>query len=101
MQGQKDRKQDRWKQMLNRSFWEDTLSVVFGILLCVAIGLVLYRPTNRVALMLLFVAGGGVNLFNGMKLYRNKKQRNMGMSMILLGAVILVIGMGTLFGGAW
>lgn len=71
----------------------DWLSVLLGILLCIAIFAVARNPSGRTGLILLVFAGGGLNIINGLKLYRKPKQRNLGMSMMMLGVMILFIGL--------
>lgn len=71
----------------------DWLSILFGILLCVTIFFVIRNPSGRTGLILLVFAGGGLNIINGLKLYRKPKQRNLGTSMMMLGVIILFIGL--------
>lgn len=68
------------------------LSALFGIILLVAIFMVMRNPAGRTELMLLVFSGGGLNIINGWRLYGRPKQRNQGMSMLLLGVIILFIG---------
>lgn len=70
----------------------DVFNVLLGLLLCGSIVVVCMNPGNRTALLCLFFSGAGVNIGNGIKMCRDPKQRNIGYSMLLLGAVILIIG---------
>ncbi len=75
-----------------RTVWFQACQGLFGILFAVGLLLILIKPDSRPALLLLAVSGGGTNLLQGARLYRQPKGRNQGMSMMLLGAVIGILG---------
>ena len=83
---------NRKKTDLLSEFWAKAFQLLFGILFLLGLWLIFVKPDSRPALLFLAVSGGGANLLHGLTLYRQPKWRNQGMSMILLGAVIGMLG---------
>lgn len=74
----------------NKGLVQDVFNLVIGILMMVA--LIAYSITRSVtSIYLVIFFGALMNLTSGLKLCRQKTKRNLGMSMILLGAIILFI----------
>lgn len=70
----------------------DRISAYLGILLVVLLVLNFLYPNRAFLLIAVFSAGGLINVLNGLKIVKDKKKRNMGMSYIFFGILILIIG---------
>lgn len=70
----------------------DIMIMVFGILLVVFLILTFINPENRFFMIAAFAAGGLVNIVNGLKLLKDKAKKNMGMSYIFFGIIIMFLG---------
>ena len=76
----------------------DVMIMFSGIALVAFIILTFINPGSRLVLLAAFVLGGLLNIFNGLKIVNDKKRRNMGMSYIFFGIIIIVIG---IMSGTW
>lgn len=76
----------------------DVMIMFSGIALVAFIILTFINPGSRLVLLAAFVSGGLLNIFNGLKIVNDKKRRNMGMSYIFFGIIIIVIG---IMSGTW
>ncbi len=70
----------------------DRISAYLGILLVIFLILNFLYPNRAYLLMGAFSAGGLINLFNGLKLVKDKKKQNIGISYIFFGILIILIG---------
>ncbi len=69
---------------------KEVLNIIMGILTVVA--LLVYSITKNVySLCAVIILGAMINIINGLALIKRKEKRSFGLSMILLGIVILVI----------
>lgn len=74
----------------NKSLVQDTFNVLLGIVMLLA--LIFYVMTqNRISMYVIIIAGIVMNLTTGLKLYHQKKKRNLGMSMMLMSGIILFL----------
>ena len=80
-----------------REVWIKIAKTVFGILFCIGVVGIVVKPDSRQAMLVLAASGGAINILQGMQLYQKPKQQNQGMSMLMLGAVILVLGVWLFF----
>ncbi len=73
----------------------DVLNIAIGVLLLIFIILIFLNPSNAFYMLGTVLLGGFMNMLNGLKHVRstNRGKKNMGMSMILIGAVIMILGM--------
>lgn len=70
----------------------DIIITVLGIVLIVFLVLIFRNPKNNFFTLVAFVSAGGINILNGLKIVKDKKKRNMGVSYILFGIVIMFLG---------
>ena len=68
-----------------------TLNVILGLLMLTAL-VIFWKTGNRMSMFIIIFSGGGMNLCNGYRYIRQKERKQMGYSMLLFGAVILVLG---------
>lgn len=81
----------------NKALLLDFSNLLVGFLMLVS--LFSYGSTRSAgSLYLVIFSGGAMNLLNGYKFYQQKAKRNIGMSMMLLGAVILFLGFYVILG---
>ncbi|MBE5960013.1 MAG: hypothetical protein E7256_01290 [Lachnospiraceae bacterium] len=73
----------------------DTVNIIISILLLIFIVLIFINPSNPLYMLGTVLLGGFMNMLNGLKHIRgtNRSKKNMGMSMILVGAIIMILGM--------
>ncbi len=67
---------------------KEILNIIMGILMVVAL-LVFSLTRSALSICAVIVLGSIMNVFNGLSMVRNKEKKTMGMSMILLGIIIL------------
>ncbi|MGN0505914.1 MAG: hypothetical protein ACI4FZ_05090 [Lachnospiraceae bacterium] len=78
------------KLLKNKEALFDGLNLLTGLTMMTA--LFVYGATrNEISMYLVIFTGGLMNLLNGRKLYEKKEKRNIGMSMMLLGAIVLIL----------
>lgn len=70
----------------------DTIIAFLGLLLVIFLGLTFAYPKNRIFLYAAFSAGGTINIINGLKIVNDKNKRNMGISYIFFGIIIILLG---------
>ena len=69
---------------------QETVNIVLGIV--ILIGLVLYGTTRSLgSLVIVIFAGAMMNILTGLSYVRKKEKKPLGMSMILLGVIIIMI----------
>ena len=76
----------------------DVMIIFLGIALVVLLILTFINPGSRLIMLAAFVSGGLLNVINGLKIVNDKNRRNMGMSYIFFGILIIVIG---IMSGTW
>lgn len=70
----------------------DRINAYLGILLVVLLVLNFVYPNRAFLLIAAFSAGGLINVMNGLKVIKDKSKRNMGVSYIFFGILIILIG---------
>lgn len=70
----------------------DVIITILGIVLIISVLLAFQNPSNHYVVFAAFTAGGLINVFNGLKLLKDSKKKNMGMSSILFGIIIIFAG---------
>ena len=70
---------------------QDTVNIILGLLMLTAL-VVFWKTGNRISMYTIIFAGGAMNLCNGYRYVQQKERRTLGHSMLLLGAVVLVLG---------
>lgn len=73
----------------------DIINVVLGIGVVILIVMAYMQPSNKLVYGAAFSLGGLLNISNGFKLYRKKKTKSTGTSLIMIGAIILALGVYT------
>ena len=69
---------------------QETVNIVLGIV--ILIGLVLYGITRSMGSLVIVIFGGAMmNILTGLSYVRKKEKKPLGMSMILLGVIIIMI----------
>lgn len=81
------------KFILEKKIMFDVLNVIVGAIMILLIVLFIFFPGNGLILVLLFMAGGLMNISNGMKWYRDKEKRAAGMSQICVGMIIMFLAL--------
>ena len=79
------------KFLKNKEAVLDAANVILGLLMLTAL-VVFWKTGNTVSMYVIIFSGGFMNLCNGYRYIKQKKRKNMGQSMILLGVIILVLG---------
>lgn len=70
----------------------DIINTLLGIALIIFMILFFVNPKNHVILFVAFLIGGSMNIINGLKFMKDPKKKNIGMSSVLLGAIIIFVG---------
>ncbi len=69
----------------------DTANMILGLLMLTAL-VVFWKTGNRLSMFAIIFSGGAMNLCNGYRYLQQKERKQLGYSMLLFGAVILVLG---------
>ena len=84
---------DKLKKLIKDfSLSYDVINLLLGMVLLVFLILVFRHPSNRLFLFIAFASGGLMNIVNGLKFKKDLKRKNMGMSFILFGMIVILIG---------
>jgi uncharacterized membrane protein len=70
----------------------DAVIAVLGIVLVIFLALTFIYPKNLIFLYTAFMAGGLINIANGIKIVNDTKKRSMGISYIFFGIIIILLG---------
>ncbi len=70
----------------------DLINTIVGIALIVSLILIFQNPMNRYAILAACISGGLVNILNGVKQTRNPKSKMTGMTFIMMGVIVIVLG---------
>jgi hypothetical protein len=84
---------DRFKKLLRDfSLKSDIMNTIVGIALIVSLILIFQNPKNQYAILAACIAGGSMNVLTGMKMMKDPKRKMMGMSFIMMGIILAVLG---------
>lgn len=70
----------------------DIINSLLGIALIVLLILIFRNPHHRYVVMSAFAVGGLMNVISGLKIINDPMKKNMGVSFILLGIILIFIG---------
>ena len=79
------------KFLRNKERVLDTLNVILGLLMLTAL-VVFWKTGYKFSMFAIIFSGGAMNLCYGFRYLRQKERRQMGYSMLLLGAFVMVLG---------
>lgn len=79
------------KFLKNKEMVLDTVNIILGLLMLTAL-VVFWKTGNKISMFAIIFSGGAMNLCNGYRYLMQKERKQLGYSMILFGAVILVLG---------
>ena len=82
----------------NKEMVLDTVNIILGLLMLTAL-VVFWKTGNKISMFTIIFAGAAMNLCGGYRYLQQKGRKQTGYSMILLGAVILVLGIVILLAG--
>ncbi len=82
-----------FEKIKENNLWMDCFNLSTGIILVIILILFCLFPGNKVVIALLFLLTGAMNLSNGIKKYKDKKSRSMGMALIMVSAITLIAGL--------
>jgi uncharacterized membrane protein HdeD (DUF308 family) len=84
---------DKFKKLLEEfSLKADIINTLMGIALIVSLILIFLNPNNQYAILIACISGGLMNIQNGLKLMKDPKKKTTGMSFLLLGAIVIILG---------
>ena len=75
----------------NKEAVVDTANLILGLLMLTAL-VVFWETGSKISMFAIIFCGGIMNLSNGYRYLHQKDRKQMGYSMLLFGAVILVLG---------
>lgn len=83
----KDNK-DVWKFLLK----SDMINVIVGVVLIVSLILIYQNPYNKVAILAASIAGGLINITNGLKTIKDPKRKVTGATYLMMGVFLIALG---------
>jgi len=86
------------KLLKNKEQFIDTANLILGLLMLTAL-VVFWKTGNKISMFAIIFSGAAMNLVGGYRYIEQKERKQMGYSMLLLGAVILVLGIVLLLNG--
>lgn len=82
-----------FKNIKNNNLWMDVFNLSAGIVLIIVVILFCLYPGSKLAISAMFILTGIMNLSNGIKKYKDKKTRGMGMTLLCISIITLFAGM--------
>jgi len=79
------------KFLKNKEAVSDTANMILGLLMLTAL-VIFWKTGSDLSMYAVIFAGGSMTLSNGYRYLHQKGRKQMGYSMLLFGAVILVFG---------
>ncbi len=70
----------------------DIMITLVGIALLILIVIIFLNPRNMTIILIACFACGSINILQGMKHMRDPKKRTTGMSYLMLGIIVIVVG---------
>ncbi len=83
------RKKQPWK-ILGKS---DIINVIAGVALIVSLIFIYQNQYNKIAILTACIAGGLMNIMNGVKTMKDPKSKTTGMTYLMMGVVLIVLGL--------
>jgi len=74
------------------SLKSDIINVLLGVALIISMILLFQDPTNQYAILAACASGGFMNILNGMKFMKDSKKKSMGMTFLMMGAIVILLG---------
>lgn len=82
-----------FEKITKNNLWMDFFNLFTGIILVIVIILFCLFPGNKVVIAMMFLVTGIMNLSNGVKKYKVKSSRSMGMVLIMISVITVVAGL--------
>ncbi|MBP1753605.1 MAG: hypothetical protein H6Q59_3 [Firmicutes bacterium] len=85
----------QWKEFSegnNQIHILDLINTIVGVVLIVSLILIFQHPENRYAILAACLSGGLMNIINGLKQMKDVKRRMTGMTFLMLGVIVIVLG---------
>lgn len=76
----------------NQIHFVDLINTIVGVALVVSLVLIFQHPENRYAILAACLSGGLMNILNGLKQMKDVRRRMMGMTFLMMGAIVIVLG---------
>ena len=70
----------------------NTINIILGMVLVVSLAIIYQNPHNHSAILAGCSAGGLMNLLSGLKMMRETSKRQLGMTYLMLGAILIAVG---------
>jgi uncharacterized membrane protein len=70
----------------------DIINTVLGFVLIISLIFVYMGPQNKYAILLACIAGGLMNIMNGIKIIKDPIRKMTGFTFLLLGVVVIILG---------
>lgn len=70
----------------------DVINTIMGVALIVSVVLIFQHPENRYAILAACLSGGLMNILNGLKQMKDTKRRMMGMTFLMMGTILIILG---------
>ncbi len=84
---------DKLKKLLKEfSLKSDVINTLVGIVLIVSLILIFRNPYNQYAILAACIAGGLMNIMNGLKLMKDPKKKTAGMPFLMMGSIVIILG---------
>lgn len=84
---------DRMKKLIEAlSLKINILNIIVGIAFMLSLILIFLEPDNKFAVLSACIAGGFINILNGLKIWKDPKRKTMGLSYVMMGIIIIVLG---------
>lgn len=83
---------NNFKKLLKEfSLYYDIINTILGIALIISM-IVIFVTTSKFGILAAFLLGGSMNFINGLKFMDDPKRKTMGMSFLLMGVILIIIG---------
>jgi hypothetical protein len=81
------------KKLLNViSLKSNIINTFLGMILIISVILIYLNPLNKPAILVACAAGGFMNMLSGMKLMKDPVRKTTGMTFLMTGVVLIVLG---------
>lgn len=74
------------------SLKSDIINMVLGILLIISLVFIYLYPLNKLAIFIACTVGGFINMMNGMRIMKDPVKKMTGMTLLMTGLLLIVIG---------
>lgn len=83
---------EKLKHLIEKFSFFHKIKTIMGIALFVLLIICYLFPNNKIVILTACIAGGLINVINGLELMKDPKRMMTGMTFLMMGVIIIIVG---------